>query len=844
MRVPLSWLKDYVDIAILPNELARKLTFAGLEVEELEYIGLPKHEGAQLEAKVSGLEWDRDTIVVGDVIQVNPHPNADRLVLLELDDGQKINTVLTGAPNLFCYKGQGLLAEPLKVAYAKEGSLIYDGSKSGQQLIELKPARIRGVVSDSMVCSEKELGISDEHEGIIIFDDGAPVAGTPLADYIGDVVFDITITPNMARNANIIGVAREIAALTGVTLREPSYDVIMDGHSINGKVSIEIREPDLNRRFTAILLQDVTIAPSPYWMQLRLRLAGMRPISNIVDVTNYVMLEMGQPLHAFDYDVLVRRSLGTPTIITRLPERGERVTTLDGVQREPDKFTILVTDTSGVLSIGGIMGGRDSEVSDATRNVLLEAASWNFINIRRSVQAQQLQSSEAGYRFSRGVHPEIAARSNCRAAELMRVLSGGIVCQGIVDEYPLPMDRLEIALPVSEVERYLGITIPKAEIIGILEALEFQVDDRGLALDITVPEHRLDIGEGVVGVADLVEEIARVYGFERLPETQIADTTPPQRNNPLVEGEERIRDLLVNIGLQEVINYRLTSPAREHLTRMKDDGSYVTLANPITPERVVMRHSLLASVLESVESNARFHDRLALYEIGSVYLLQGDSKLPSEPRRLVIVMTGPREDISWTSVDAKLMDFFDLKGVVDEMLTGLHIEGVEYTPAQHPSFHPGRCASVGTHEQPSLYGILGELHPMVREAYKLPQHAVIAADIDLEELFASMPSVYTTRGLSRYPAIVEDIALIVEDSLPAARVEALIRKTGGRQLITAQLFDVYRGSQVGDGRKSIAYRLTYQSDVKTLTDRDVAILRKKIVSRLEGELGAELREGK
>lgn len=843
MKVPLSWLKDYVEITIPAHELARKLTFAGLEVEAMEYIGLPKPDGKRHETKIGGLEWGRETIVVGDVLEVNPHPNADRLVLVQLDDGKQVQTVLTGAPNLFPYKGQGPLEDPLKVAYAEEGALIYDGRKPGQHITKLKRSKIRGVESYSMACSEKELGISDEHEGVIIFGDDAPVSGTPLVDYIGDVVFDITITPNMARNANIIGVAREVAALTGAELCQPSYDVLMDGDPMKGKVSIDIREPDLNPRFTAMLIQNVTIAPSPYWMQRRLRMAGMRPISNIVDVTNYVMLETGQPLHAFDYDVLVSRAIGPPTIVTRLPERGEEVSTLDGVRRELDDFTILVADTAGALSIGGIMGGGESEVSDATTNVLLEAASWNFINIRRTVQAQQLQSSEAGYRFSRAVHPAMAARANKRAAEMMRILGGGAVCRGMEDEYPCPAPAIAIEMPVSAIERHLGISIPKAEIANILKALEFEVGDQGSVLRVTAPDHRLDIGSGVVGIADLVEEIARVYGFERIPETQIADTTPPQRGNPSLEKEEQVRDLLVDFGLQEVVSYRLTSSEREKRTRIPDDRPYVRLANPIAAERTVMRHSLLASVLENVETNARIHDRLTLYEIGPVYLLDGNMELPVEPRRLVIVMTGPREDTNWTGGDATPMDFYDLKGIVDALLAGIHIQDVEYSIAQHPSFHPVRCAHVGMNDQRSLFGIIGELHPAVCEAYNLPKQPVMAADIDLEVLLHTMPRLHQTCGIARYPAVVEDIALIVDGGLPAARVEALIKQTGGRKLVKVKLFDVYHGEQVGAGRKSLAYRLTYQSDAKTLTDGDVAILRNRIVKRLEGEVGAKLREG-
>ncbi|MFQ5407487.1 MAG: phenylalanine--tRNA ligase subunit beta [Anaerolineales bacterium] len=850
MKVPLSWLREYVDIETPVEELAQTMTFAGLEVEAMEYIGLPLPAHLdQMNAKVSGLEWNRQKIVVGEITEVNPHPNADRLVLVQLNDGEQVHTVLTGAPNLFEYKGKGPLAARLKVAYAKEGAHIYDGHQPGQKLTKLKRAKIRGVESYSMACSEKELGISDEHAGIILFDEDAPAAGTPLADYIGDVVLDIAITPNMARNASILGVAREVAALTGASLRQPSYAVRMDGPDVTSSIQIDIREPELNPRFTATLLEGVSIGPSPYWMQLRLRLAGMRPINNIVDVTNYAMLELGQPLHAFDYDVLAERAkqsgADVPTLITRLPETGERLTTLDDVDRALDDFTILVTDTAGALSLGGIMGGEESEVSDSTTNVLLEAAAWNYINIRRSVQAQGLQTSEAGYRFSRGVHPAMAARGNLRAIEMMRTLAGGAIRNGMVDEYPAPPAPVVVDLPLAEVQRLLGIELETARIVDILTALEFDVVNHGGSLQVTVPDHRLDIGTGVVGRADLVEEIARIYGYERIPETQITDTTPPQRGNPSLELEERVRDLLANLGMQEVITYRLTVPEREARVRAPgappDERPYVTLVNPIASDRANMRHSLLASVLEVGEHNARFHARQAVFEIGPVFLPPDENSLPAEPRRLALLMTGPREVKNWAVDETRQMDFYDLKGVVDALVAGLHLPAARVEPAQHPSFHPARTARlcIGDEE----IGVFGELHPLVREAYNLPEQPVLAAEFDAEALLAAIPYRYPTGSVSRFPAVVEDIALIVDEAVPAATVLALIAQTGGRQLVDVQLFDVYRGAQVGAGKKSLAYRLTYQSEEKTLTDKDAARLRNKIVKRLARELGAVLRDG-
>src|SRR6185436_14218629 len=410
MKLPISWLKDYIDLEGLSiEEIARKLTLAGLEVDEIKYAGLamPTYkDGDRHEFKTSGISWDREKIVVAEIREVLPHPNADRLTLLDLYDGQQNQTVLTGAPNIFHLKGTGKLPRPIKVAYAKEGSTIYDGHADGLVLTTLKRAKIRGVESYSMVASEKELGISEEHDGIIILDEDALV-GMPLADYMGDAVLDISILPNMARNANVIGIARELAALTGRALKKPTIQYATSGDSVNNLVEIEITNAELNPRFVAGLIRSVEIKPSPYQIQRRLRLAGMRPINSILDATNYAMLELGEPLHAFDYDVLRERAGKKKIkIITRIAQDGEKLTTLDGNERTLTSMNVLVCDEKGSLSLAGVMGGSESEVTDKTKNILLEGAAWNFINIRRTAKQHNLPS-EASFRFSRGVHPSL-----------------------------------------------------------------------------------------------------------------------------------------------------------------------------------------------------------------------------------------------------------------------------------------------------------------------------------------------------------------------------------------------------------------------------------------------------
>ena len=864
MKIPLSWLKGFVDIELPLEELAHQLTMAGLEVEEIRYVGLPLPGGkiesrpgahSRPETPLSGLEWDPAKIVTASVSEVMPHPNADRLVLCKLFDGEGEQIVLTGAPNLYPYKGQGTLEKPLKVAYAREGARIYDGHQPGQVLTTLKRARIRGVESYSMICSEKELGISDEHEGVIILDEDAPV-GVPLVDYMGDAVLDISILPNTARAANIIGVAREVAAITGKPLKIPAdyYEIKAAGAPIQAK--IEILEAQLNPRFVLGLVRNIKIGPSAYRTQLRLRLAGMRPISNIVDATNYAMLEVGEPLHAFDYDVLVQRAGGgTPTIITRTAKDGERLTTLDGVERKLDASTVLVCDTAGALSIAGIMGGAETEVSENTRNVLLEGAAWNFINIRKTAQAQNLPS-EASYRFSRGVHPAMAERGVRRGLELMRLWAGGEVAEGLVDNYPLPPANPQVEITSDDVRRWLGISLGVEQIADLLKRLEFQVEVEGNVVRAATPDHRLDIGTGITGVADLVEEIARIYGYDNLPQTRLADELPPQRGNPALESEERIRELLVYQGLQEVISYRLTSAEREARLFISVAGDesmreefacprlpYVRLLNPIASDRAVLRHSLLSSVMEVLDRNARLRQRMALFEIGPVFQADGEDGLPHEPHRVALLLAGPRSHAGWQPADQTNMDFYDLKGVLEALLGSLHIDNPRYEPAVHPSYHPGKCARILVGEH--LLGVFGELHPQVRAKYDLPlsyaDAPIVTAELDLDVLQALIPTLYDAIPVHEFPPALEDLAVIVDEATPADKVAEVIRQAGGKMLVSLRLFDVYRGTQIGAERKSLAYNLTYQAADHTLSDKEVQQLRARIIRRLEQELGARLR---
>ena len=848
MLVPVSWLRDYVDIDIPVELLAERMTLAGLEVAHIRYIGLPQEQApGVLMPRSDHLVWDREKLLLGRIVEVRSHPQADRLVLAMVDYGAaEPEQCVTGATNLFRYKDQGEITPPIWSAFATEGARVWDGQSAKPRQMTLKGKELRGIFNKSMVCSEKELGISEEHEGVIVMDhDERYVAGTPLADVLGNVVLDIELTPNLARCFSMIGVAREVAAILDVDMRYPSFDFLADGAAIEGQVAIEIREPALNPRFTLTLLRDTQVKPSPFWMQHRLKLIGQRPRNNIVDVTNYITFELGQPLHAFDYDKLVERAGGIPTIITRLPDAGEQLTTLDDAQRDLGAETILVADTAGALALGGVMGGSETEISAATRNVLLEAAAWNNIGIRKTIKDQRIHT-EASARFSRGVHPSQAILGCRRGIELMRQLGGGQVARGLLDEYPAPPPTVTVELPVERVSRLLGMDVSREVAADVLRRLEFDVTIAGDAIRATAPDHRLDISaDAAVGQADLLEEIARIIGYDQIPETIMADEMPPQRENSAVVIEERIRDLLVGQGLYEVISYRFTSRESEAMLipagfeSSLPNAEYVEVANPAASERNVLRQTLMINMLECAVNNSRYQQSQQLFEVGKVYL-GGGGLLPEEPLHLGILLTGGRSQ-TWWQDDAKSadMDFYDLKGIIENMLAGLHIEGYRLERGTHSSYHPGRSADLFIGRE--RIGTFGEIHPEVAARFKLTDARIIYGELRVGPLIEERQRLHTVTPLPTTPAVLEDIALIVSADLAAGEVEAVIRQAGGRLLKEVTLFDVYTGDPIPAGKKSLAYSLTYQDEKRTLTDKNAAKIRKKIIGAARHRLKAELR---
>ena len=855
MLVPLSWLKQYVDIDAPTEALAERLTLAGLEVAGIERVGD---------------WWNPETIVVGQVVGVSPHPNADRLVLVDVDyGGPEPQRVVTGAPNLFQYKEIDSLPT-LKVAFARSGAVLIDAysDKRPRPKKKLKPSKIRGVKSAGMVCSERELGLSEEHEGIMILPEDAPV-GVPLRDYLGEEVLELDLTPDMARCLSMVGVAREVSALMDAPLHPPADEWAPEGDDrAEDYVAVRIDDPELCNRYTGVMIRDVTIGPSPKWMQDYLTWAGMRPINNIVDITNFVMLEWGQPLHAFDYDVLKRRAEGVgdekPTIIVRRASQGEKFTTLDDVERTLIDSMLMIADTAGDIAIAGVMGGQESEVSDATVNILLESATFEGINNRRTAQALRLPS-EASYRFARGVPATLNPIAARRAAELMRQYAGGRIVPGMVDAYPVPQPRRTAYTTVSDMGRILGMDVSQDDIIDSLKRLDFAVQvmdepapDAGEQatfalhrepgeplIEAVSPWHRLDVNIP----ADLCEEVARVIGYEEVGLTLLDTELPTQHRDQLLETEKKVSNLLVGIGLQEIINRPLTSPENHDKLHPDQPPSqeqdYVIITNPIAPEKRAMRREMLVSALENLARNTRFTDRLTTFEVGRVYLReQGDGVLPAEERRVSILMTGPRRVINFHPDPGgeEEMDFFDLKGVVETLIArlGFKIDGLEFQarPGADP-FGP-RCAEVILDGE-SL-GLMGEIHPQVRSAFGLPNIRVNAAELKLRSLIKPHWSPDPMPPISNYPPVVEDLAFEVREDVTVRRIENAIRKAGGPLLVDVALFDIYRGDPVPAGHKSVAFRLTYQSLDHSLREKEVTSLRKRIIKGVERETGGRLRQ--
>jgi phenylalanyl-tRNA synthetase beta chain len=821
VKVSLKWLRDYVDITVTSTELAGRLTMAGLEVGSIQAVG-----GA----------WDK--IVVGQVVAVAPHPNADRLTLATVNLGSEQITVICGAPNISA--GQ-------KIAFAHLGARLIDGH-TGQPAV-LKPAKIRGVVSEGMVCSEKELGLSDEHEGILVLPPDAPV-GTPLGDYLGDAILDLEITPNRPDCLSVIGVAREIAVLTGQPLHLPELHYEETGDPIESLASIEIATPDLCPRYCASLVTGIKIGPSPGWLQQRLNSCGMRPINNVVDFTNYVMLEYGQPLHAFDY-----RKLKGWRVIVRKARKGETITTLDGSKRTLSPDMLVIADKEKAIAVAGIMGGLDSEVTDETDAVLLESANFNQAAIRRGCSHLQFQS-EASMRFDKGLNSELPLVPLRRATQLLVVVAGGRAARGLIDIYPGKQEPAVISLAPNEVKRISGLEVGKEEILKVLTALGFECreGDSDSGVSVSVPYWRSDIKCPV----DLIEEVVRIIGYERVPVTRLGSPLPQQESRLSPEARQsslrdKLRNILTGLGFQEILTYSLVS-----LDKLQKLSPVLELtvapskvANPMSREQEYLRTSLRAGLLATLAHNRKFEQAgIRLFEIGKVFLpqcaviatlsepegkqSQQGRELPREKEMLCAVLAGPRVELSWQS-DAAQLDFFDAKGVVQGLLSQVGLEAV-FETGDDGGLFPGKRAGITVDGE--RIGAVGELHPKVAQAFELSGDACLI-ELDLETLLSRLAPVRQYEPIPRFPGVTRDIALVVDEQVSYGRVEAIIRSF---PLVTkVTLFDLYRGEQIPEGKKSFAMRIVYRSLKHTLTDEEVDRTQERILGKLNQELGATLR---
>jgi phenylalanyl-tRNA synthetase beta chain len=804
MKISLKWLKDYVDINLAPKELAEKLTMAGLEVGSIE---------------TKGGTWDN--VVIGEVIALNPHPNADRLKLATVDLGTEQVTTVCGAPNISL--GQ-------RVTFARIGASLID-SHTGKAAA-LQRAKIRGVVSEGMVCSEKELGISENHEGILVLSAEAPI-GVPASAYLGDVVFDLDVTPNRPDCLSVLGIAREIAALTGESLHLPEIDYHETEKSIDSLASVDVVAPDLCPRYCASLVTGIKMGPSPGWLQRRLNSCGMRPINNVVDVTNYVMLEYGQPLHAFDY-----HNLKGGQIIVRRAGAGETITTLDGSKRTLNPDVLVIADRERAVAVAGIMGGLDSEVTDRTDTILLESANFNQAAIRRGCGHLQFQS-EASVRFDKGLNSELPLVPLKRATQLLLELAGGRAAKGIIDIYPGKSEAKPISLTAREVKRLSGLKLKVDEISEVLKALGFEChkSDSGSQILTSVPYWRSDI----TCPPDLVEEVARIVGYDKIPMTRLSSSLPAQKSKLSLEArqselKDTLHDTLTGLGFQEILTYSLVSLEKLQKVWPHPELKLAPLkvANPMTREQEYLRTSLRTGVLAALAHNQKFEqDGIRLFEIGKVFLPQGKD-LPEEREVLCAVLSGTRTELSWQTADESL-DFFDGKGVVESFLNQVGLKG-SFERSDAEGLYPGRGTAVLV--EGDRVGIVGDVHPKVAQAFELSD-TVCLIEIDLDKLLTKIARTREYRSIPRFPSVSRDIALVVDGQVAYRSVEDIAQSF---PLVSkVRLFDLYRGEQIAEGKKSFAIRIVYQSPSRTLTDEEVDQTQKQMLAKLGDKLGATLR---
>jgi phenylalanyl-tRNA synthetase beta chain len=804
MRVPYNWLKEYIDCPLAPRELAERLTSAGIEVESVEPFRphLPR-------------------VVAARVCAVKAHLGSSKLSLVTVDPGGGRINVVCGAPNV---------APGQMVPLALPGAVLPGNSR-------IETALICGEQSQGMICSPRELGLDfglSAEEGILVLDPAA-AAGTLISDLLefSDSILSLHLTPNRADCLSLLGVAYEVAALTGTLIKLPPLDLIEGEESVHYSARVSVADQRLCPRYTARVIRDLQVAPSPLWMQIRLLKAGIRPINNIVDITNYVMWEYGQPLHAFDYDLLAGSE-----IVVRRAAPGETLVTLDGLNRSLDGEVLVIADQSGPIGLAGVMGGESTGISPVTRAVLLEAARFTPLSIRRTARRYNLPS-EASQRFERGINPEATLQACNRAARLMAETAGGRVLKGAVDIDPSPPPLQRITVRPHRINELLGVKIGADDLTGFLERLSLRVEKGfGGALELTIPARRADL----LLEEDVAEEVARLFGYDQIPVTLPRGELIANRETLQQRVQAATRQTLIACGFFELITLSFINPAHLESLRLGSEDCRrlaITLKNPLSEGLSIMRTTLLPGLLQAVQHNFNYQEmNQLLFEIGQVYLPRNLplSELPLEPYRLAIAITGMAPDPNWMFPPLPA-DFFLLKGALEALSTRLRIKGLEFAACEQPFTHPTRSAVIKIGE--AEIGFIGQLHPEVAEFWDLCQEVTLC-ELDLDALSDAADLDPQVAPLSRYPAMQRDIAVVVSREIPAVQIERRIRQAGGALLDRVMLFDLYEGQQVPPGMRSLTYRLIFRRSGGTLTDDEV----QAVMIRTEQALaaaGAELR---
>ena len=801
MDVPLKWLAQYVDWNLSVEELAHRLSMAGAEVESI---------------RRGGGNWDQ--VVVGRVAAVASHPNADRLRLATVEYGLADPLqVVCGAPNL---------AAGQTIAFAQVGAQLIDPSTREPR--KLRRGKIRGVVSMGMICSERELGLSDEHEGILVLDTDAAL-GTPLADVLGDVAFDIKPTPNRPDHFSILGIAREVAALTGGDVAEPSDRYPESDSAAADRASVQIDDPTGCPRYTAIVIDGVQVGASPQWMQDALSSAGMRAINNIVDVTNYVMLEWGQPLHAFDYTILREGR-----IVVRRARPGERLELLDGANLQLTSDDLVIADAERAVALAGIMGGAESEISDDTTSILLETANFQEASIRRSRARHTESGTEASRRFEKALNPELAELAARRAAALITEIAGGVARGGLVDAYPGRRHAPQVVVTQRRIEQILGTLSSVETVRGILSALG--IPNRWLPPDryaVSCPPWRSDIAVA----DDVIEEIGRIVGYDNLPSAPLPGAAPERDIDPERDLAERMRDILTGLGLREIITYAAVGADELGVTASDaPDAVAVRLQNPMSAARDRLRSSLRPCGLRTFAHNQReTRGGLRLYEVGKVFHPRRGRQPVEE--RVALALIGGDTVVTVHGDGGRRLDFYDAKGLLDQLATALGADFALTADAEDAALSPGQSARITMRGE--SFGVLGRVAANVASAFEVDGE-IFALELSISRLAPLLSGDAAVAQPSVYPAAVEDLALIVDERLAAGELAAAIRAHG--LVEAAELFDVYAGPPIPTGAKSLAFRVYYRSPERTLSDRDVEKARRGIVRRLESQFAARLRD--